>query len=335
MKIAIVNDSLLAVEVLRRVVVTVTGYEVIWTAQNGEEAVNQCLIQRPDLILMDLVMPELDGVEATRQIMQRSPCAILIVTASVDRYASKVFEAMGYGALDAINTPIVGTGTSTEGGRGLLAKIATIAKLIGKSPRQRSRQTAPYQPLVPPLIVIGASTGGPQALVKLLSQFDPPFPAAIMVIQHVDAQFAPGFVTWLAQQIRLPVTLAIADQKLEPGTVTIAGTTDHLVVREHLTLAYTAEPKTSIYRPSVDVFFQSVAKFWTRPGIAVLLTGMGRDGAQGLSQLRTAGWHTIVQDESSCVVYGMPKAAIEIGAAIEVLPIDSIAPACLRYLTVS
>jgi len=335
MRIAIVNDLLIAVEALRRVIMTVPSYEIAWVARDGTEAVAQSIADPPDVILMDLLMPGMDGVEATRRIMLHSPCAILLVTATVSGLGSKVFEAMGYGALDAVNTPVLGLRGETEQGAELLAKITMIGNLIGKSAskkivRTSDRGLAKSPRSQPPLIVIGASTGGPQALKTILSEFPANSAAAIVVIQHVDSQFAPGLVEWMNQQTALDVQLAREGLPLKAGTVQMAGTNDHLILQANLTLTHTPEPRDSFYRPSIDVFFRSVAKHWPETGIAVLLTGMGRDGAKGLLSLRSRGWHTIAQDQASCVVYGMPKAAVELGAAVEVLPISAIGLACMK-----
>ncbi|MBD2339696.1 chemotaxis response regulator protein-glutamate methylesterase [Calothrix sp. FACHB-156] len=323
MRIAIVNDMVMAVEVLRRTIAKIPDYDVAWIAYDGVEAINKCAADTPDLILMDVLMPKMDGVEATKHIMKRSPCAIIMVTASVSRYAGKVFEAMSYGALDAINTP-------TEGSTGLLKKISTIAKLIDKSPRTRI-VNKPNN--LPSLIAIGASTGGPQALTKILSQFPPDFPGAIVVIQHLDAQFTANFAAWLNDQTQLSVQIANPGASVQPGKVLLAGRNHHLVMRPNLTFEYEEEPLDCYYHPSIDVFFKSAAKNWTGNGIGVLLTGMGRDGAQGLKMMRDAGWHTIAQDSKTSIVYGMPKAAAELNAAVEILPVDAIASACNRYLS--
>lgn len=333
MKIAIVNDTLIASEALRRVVMTVPEYKISWIAADGAEAVKMCARDTPDLILMDLIMPVMDGVEATRQIMKQSPCAILLVTSSVTSNAGKVFEAMGYGALDAINTPILGaSGNSQSGGIELLKSISKVAKLIGKTSFTSKLQRATLKCVTPPLLAIGSSTGGPQALATLLSGLPPNFAFPVAIVQHVDAEFAPGLAQWLSQKTNLSVSLAIADRPLEVGKVVIASTNDHLVLQSNLTLKYTKEPLDYPYRPSVDTFFNSVAENWPGKGTAVLLTGMGKDGAKGLKLLRSAGWHTIAQDRETCVVYGMPKAAAELNAAVQILPIEAIAPACVKYL---
>lgn len=323
-RIAIANDMLMAVEALRRIVAKVPDYNLAWVAYDGVEAVSKCAADTPDLILMDVLMPSMNGVEATRQIMSESPCAIVMVTASVNRYAAQVFEAMSYGALDAINIPVLGDGN------GLLNKIATIARLIGKSSHRRL-QAIGYPKSLSPLVVIGASTGGPQALLVILSQFPEDFPGAVVIVQHLDAQFIKGFANWLDEQVALPVKLATPGSLPQPGQVLLAGT-HHLVMRPDLTLAYDKQSLDCFYRPSIDIFFSSLAQHWTGNGVGVLLTGMGRDGAQGLKQLRQAGWHTIAQDRQTCVVYGMPKEASELNAAVEILPVDAIASACIKFL---
>jgi two-component system, chemotaxis family, response regulator WspF len=337
MRIAIVNDTLMATEALRRVLKTMPNYNIAWTARDGAEAIMKCAKDTPDIILMDLIMPVIDGVEATRQIMKASPCAILIVTSTVKGHTSKVFEAMGYGALDVVSTPILGTGGYLEGGASLLAKIAIIGKLIGRStssllplisqPKQRF-----FSKSKPPLVIIGASTGGPQALATILCGLGKNFAAAVVIIQHVDQQFAQGLAEWLNAQTPLPIEVATTGCMIEVGKVWMAGTNDHLVLQPDLRLSYTQQPQDYPYRPSVDVFFKSVAQYWQGKGVAVLLTGMGKDGAQGLGILRSSGWHTIAQAKSSCVIYGMPKAAVELGAAVDILPVEAIASAIFRVL---
>jgi two-component system response regulator WspF len=334
----------LAREALRRVVASSPDHEVAWTASDGDEAIALAREDRPDLILMDLFMAGTDGVEATRRIMGESPCAILVVTATVSGHLSKVYQAMGYGALDAIDTPTLGSRGDVAGAALLLHKIDIINKLIGKpAERPRYRQssaasTSPtsvaprIEPRLEPLVVLGASTGGPAALAGLLSRLPESFATTIIIIQHVDAAFAPGLGQWLSEQSRRPVTMITEGHRPDFGQVLLSGTDDHVLLGEDRRLYYSAEPRTVSYRPSVDVFFGSVARNWRRPGVAALLTGMGRDGAQGLLQLRGLGWRTIAQDESSSVVWGMPKAAVEVGAAEEILPLGRIAEAIARLV---
>jgi len=332
MRIAIVNDLLMAVEALRRAVTSSPEHTVAWIARDGEEAVSKCKKDRPDLILMDLIMPVMNGVEATRQIMHGSPCAILVVTATVEGNVSLVFEAMGHGALDAVNTPVLGTDGSLHGARELLAKIETIGLLIGRKPGPRpagsgapAARKAAEQRMQ--LVVIGASTGGPTALAEILSQIPGDLSAAFVLIQHVDIQFAADFAKWLDGRTHLHVRPAVPGCRPEAGTAWLAATNDHLIMMPDLSLDYSRDPVECFYRPSVDVFFKHAAACWPFTGVATVLTGMGRDGAEGMLLLKKLGWFTIAQDEDTSVVYGMPKAAKEMGAAEAVLPLPRIASA--------
>jgi len=328
MRIGIVNDLPLAAEALRRALLLRPQHQIVWAARNGSEALSFCLRDTPDLVLMDLVMPEMDGVEATRQIMARCPCAILIVTASVNDHAHQVFEAMGAGALDAVDTPALGLGDAKAGAAPLLAKVDLMGRLAAQGLTandfggQRLRPAT--QSASNPLVAIGASAGGPAALAAVLGALPKNFPASIVIIQHVDEQFAASLATWLQQQSPLPVATAREGDSPQPGQVLLAAKNDHLVFTSHQRLGYTEQPKEVFYRPSADVFFQSIVRHWRGDVIGVLLTGMGRDGALGLKALRDAGCHTIAQDQASCAVYGMPKAAAQLKAAVEILPLGQI-----------
>lgn len=339
MRIAIVNDVALAVESMRRVLAGAPQHSVAWTAGDGAEAVARCAIDRPDLILMDLVMPGMDGVEATRRIMAATPCAILVVTATVSGSAGRVFEALGAGALDAVNTPVLSGDGADEGGRMLLAKIDLLGRLTGTAssavPIVRAVTPLGAGPRRPRrlLIAIGSSAGGPGALAEVLRALPQEFPAAVVVVQHLDAQFAAGLADWLGRQTKLPVRLARDGEAPETGTVLLAGRDEHLVLRENLALGYTSQPTDTPYRPSVDVFFNSVAEHWREAAVGVILTGMGRDGARGLKKIRDAGFLTLGQDQASSAVYGMPKAAAELGAVEHVFPLAQIGPALLRLAT--
>jgi two-component system response regulator WspF len=290
-------------------------------------------------------MPGVDGVEATRRIMGESPCAILVVTATVSGNLGQVYQAMGYGALDAIDTPRLGPRGEIGGAAVLLHKIELIGRLVGRSApgcrgeREQRRgpvpsraAAAPVEPSLDPLVVIGASTGGPQALAEILGRLPPRLDAGIVIVQHVDAAFAPGLGRWLAEQARRPVTLIEPGHRPAVGEVLLSVTDDHLVLDTDRRLRYSPEPKSACYRPSVDVFFDSAARNWPRPGVAALLTGMFHDGAQGMLALHRLGWRTIAQDESSSVVWGMPRAAVELGAADEVLHLDRIAEGIARMV---
>jgi two-component system chemotaxis response regulator CheB/two-component system response regulator WspF len=190
--------------------------------------------------------------------------------------------------------------------------------MMADAPRRGSRRGAT-------LVAIGASAGGPAALATMLGGLPKDFPAALVIVQHVDEHMAQGMADWLGQQSPLPVRVAREGDKPMPGEVLLAKTSDHLVMKTSTTVGYTAEPRDYVYRPSVDAFFQSVGRLWPGDAVGVLLTGMGRDGAIGLKLLRDRGCHTIAQDAGSSAVYGMPKAAAAIDAAVEILPMTRIA----------
>jgi two-component system response regulator WspF len=379
MRIGIANDAIIASDVLRRVILRAGAHDVAWIAHDGADAVARCERDKPDLILMDLFMPKLDGIQATKQIMARTPCAIIIATAKVEEHTGKVFEAMGAGALDAVSIPVFTDSERLEDARELLGKIETINRLVGTPAGNKSRRSeaggqkpdfrhltsdlshpsSDLWPRAQNLVVIGSSAGGPAALTTILGALPADFPAAVVIIQHVDKQFAHGLTAWFTSHAKLQVRVAHEGDRLETGNVYIAGQDRHLVMFSPTQLGYASAPVESSYCPSVDVFFRSVAKFWPRCAVAlseggpapvlgsqskdrlscpegfrgwrgkavgVLLTGMGRDGAEGLKALRDAGHHTIAQDKGTSAIYGMPKAAAELAAAKDILALDKIGP---------
>lgn len=330
MRIGIVNDMPMAAEGLRRVIQNSGAHEVVWVAMSGREALEYCTVDRPDLVLMDIIMPEMNGVETTRLIMQTTPCPILIVTSSVNKNSALVFEAMGNGALDAVNTPIL-MGSEADGAQQTLLRKISMLGVLAKS---RVKDDFPIPTAVTEkkmikdrgaLVAIGASSGGPQALAAMLKRLPANFKSSIIIVQHVDSQFSQGLADWLDQQIILPVRLAKEGDRPLAGTVLLAGSNDHLVLTNSGQLQYVEDPKSIPYRPSVDVFWDSLRQHWAGDLTAVLLTGMGRDGAQSMLELRRQGSNTIAQDKESCAVFGMPKAAIALNAAKHICSLEGIA----------
>lgn len=326
MRIGIVNDTVIAVEALRRTLLHAAGHEVAWVARDGIEAVNRCAQDVPDLVLMDLLMPRMDGVEATRQIMARSPCAVVVATASVNRNSSKVFAAMGAGALDALDIPPLQNAHAPAEAAQFLRRIHTIDRLIRSTGVLKRMPEKADISVVPRLIAIGASAGGPAALAAVLGRLPADFPVPIIVVQHVEARFLGTLAATIQRQIKLPVRMAPEGEIPASGVVLLADSQNHLVVNRRNHLRYSDRPHDTAYRPSIDVFFHSLCHRPTLNIIAVLLTGMGRDGADGLRALRNAGHYTIVQDEATSAIFGMPKAALELDAAREVLPLSQIGP---------
>ena len=370
-RIAIVNDLAMAREALRRVVTQIPGVTIAWMANDGAEALERAKADRPDLVLMDLIMPVMDGVESTRLIMRDAPCPIVVVTATVEGNASRVYEAIGAGALDAVDTPRLGS-TGTQGDKALLGKIAAVRKMTSSEFRATAAAPAtagvtavvkpaipgkptggpghhahaPHQPHQPHhphhahdphdpflLVAVGASTGGPQALATFLKSLPPTLPFAVVIVQHMDATFLPGLAQWLTSQTGRPVTLARRGDRPVPGSILVAGEAQQMIMKPGGTLEYVAGDPELIHRPSIDVFFESLAMVRSRTGAAVLLTGMGKDGATGMMALKNSGWRTFAQDRATSVVWGMPGAASQSGAAERTLAIEHIGPAVTAALS--
>ncbi len=307
MRIAVACGSRLRATALRRAVAGISGHGIVWSAQSGAEALRRCGTQRPDLLLLDLEIPAIDGVEVTRRVMEKSPCAIVIVSrgrpdALEPEDVGRVYDAMGFGALDVVAAPSVNSRGEVTGAAALEEKIRTVERLIGGATPPSTDAAASGE--APFLVALGASTGGPQAVADVLGRLPRDLGAALLIVQHIEAAYAPGLASWLQEKTGFPVLFAETGAPPRRGVALLfAGLEDR----------------------AVDLFFTSLSGH-APPGIAVLLTGMGRDGAAGLLELRRVGWSTICQDERTSIVYGMPKAAVEIGAAALVLPLEAIGP---------
>lgn len=330
MKIGIINNKQHARKELIRIVTMIEDSELAWSTSSGKSAIKFCKSVKPDLILMDPLVRDMNGIAVIRQIMAETPCAILIVTGSIDDQSEIVFDAMGAGAIDAVNTPILETQEHDQAEAILQRKIAMIKVLtsdIQSLPIKfmDGKLNPDYAAAENNLVAIGCSSGGPEALAELLNKLPQDYQSPIVIVQHVDAAFAPGLAKWLNVKSALPVKLAKEGDVPTPGTVLLAATNNHLVLSSQGQLSYRHEPADTTYRPSVDIFFQSVAEHWHYSVTAILLSGMGKDGAKGLRELRTKGAYTIAQDKATSAVYGMPKAALELDAAVDILPIDRIA----------
>ncbi|MDF9391372.1 MULTISPECIES: chemotaxis-specific protein-glutamate methyltransferase CheB [Methylococcus] len=337
MRIAIVNADRHAIEILRGVIEREAGLEVCWTALDGNDAVARCAADRPDLILMAMHLPAMDGVEATRCIMATTPCPILVVTATIAGAFTLVYEAIAAGALDAVETPRrMKHGEEVTGTGELLRKIATVGALMAaRSYGASAGKPAFWQPsggASLPVVAIGSSTGGPHALGVVLAGLPADFPAAVLVVQHLDARFAGNLAHWLSRQTPLEVRLLARPERIRPATVFLAAREAHMVLDARLWLHYLEAGDETHHCPSVDRLFESLAVLPGLAGCGVLLTGMGRDGAAGLLALRRAGMMTIAQDENTSVIWGMPGAAVRQQAASAVLPLDRIAPAVVRHI---
>lgn len=337
-KVLIVEDSFVCAEIIKHILESDPQIKVVGQARDGLEATELVPLLRPDIITMDIHMPRMNGFEATEHIMAYNPTPILIVSSSIrDRDTELAFKATQVGALDVIEKPDPAIWESfAQIGNELiqkvkfLSKVRVITHIRGKRSRREPTSaggaTERHATLrvEAGIVVIGASTGGPQALAKVVGALPKDYPLPIVVGQHISDGFLPGFLNWLSTVSRIPVVEARAKEEALPGKVYVSPTSKHLTIVEPGVFELVPPLPGQFYNPSIDLLFSSAANVFRAGTIGVLLTGMGSDGAKGLKKIFDLGGHTIAQDEESCVVFGMPKAAIDLGAAREVLPIEEI-----------
>jgi len=325
-RVLIVDDSPVAREVLKTVLEADAGIRVIGMAGTGHEAVELTGRLRPDIVTMDLVMPGMDGMEATHRIMARYPTPILFLSAFIGREGSySRSDALAAGALDVVQKPstMPDPRWQTEAGS-LVQKVKSLAKVtvvthMHRVSRDERRPSSAARRAATHVVAIGASTGGPKVLDDLLSSLPAGYGPAIVVVQHMADGFLPAMVESLRQRCALTIKVAKTGDRLESGQILFAPASSHLTVFTNGRVQIEDSDPVRGFRPSIDVTFASLARTWGSRASGVLLTGMGTDGAAGLLAIRQAGGTTLVQDEASCVVFGMPRAAIELGAAQHVL----------------
>lgn len=338
-RVVIADDSLVAREMLAQILESVPDIEVVGQARDGAEAVELVERLRPDLVTMDIHMPKLDGLQAIEQIMAYTPTPILVVSSSVHGEGmGRAFDALNLGALEVIKKPEPRDWAELERiGRDvirtvrILANVKVITHIKGRRTPRAVTVPQASGPTKRAIIAIGSSTGGPSALLEVLGRLPQSLPVPIVVAQHIAEGFVPGLVSWLDSGCRIKVVAAQDGQVIEPGVAYFAPTGQNMVV-DGSSVRFQRPAPHQLYIPSADTLFESVARSFGRRAIGILLTGMGADGAEGLKLVRNAGGATIVQDEKTSTVFGMPKAAIEAGAAEQVLPVGSIAEAIERLL---
>jgi two-component system chemotaxis response regulator CheB len=337
-QVLIVEDSAVVRGLLEHIIGLDSRLEVAATAASGEEALQILAGLTPDVIAMDVWLPGMDGLETTRRIMSQLPVPIVVVTTGVSAYGRNfaVAEALQAGALAVLEKPVGTTNADYETlSRRLCTQLVIMSEV--KLVRQRTHPKQGGRTAVGALgdsasfamLGIVCSTGGPPALVKLLGGLGPTFELPILIVQHMAANFLGGFASWLESVCPFPVVIANDGDIPSSHTVHLAPSDRHLSVARGRLRLDQADPVCS-HRPSGTVLFRSMARTLGSNALGVLLTGMGKDGAAGLYDIRRAGGYTIAEDESTCVVYGMPAAAIALGGACETLPLDAIAPRLLE-----
>ncbi|MGQ9834815.1 MAG: chemotaxis protein CheB [Thermoanaerobaculaceae bacterium] len=326
-KVLLVDDSPTVRAVLRRVFAPHPELTVVGEAANGREAIDLLLKFRPDVILMDVEMPVMDGFEAIEQTMRLHPTPILVLTSRTQyNHLATAFEAIRRGALDVLPKP-----EAPEAWAELTERLPKLVRTVAS----RGRPTALYKPSEKPprtqprsidLILVGASTGGPGALRSFLAHLPPALPAPVAVVQHITPGFEDGLARWLADATGRDVQVLKNPEIPPPRVVRLAPAMAHMVVDSSGTLTLDKiTPPSRGHRPSVDVLFQSALAFRPSKTAAILLSGMGDDGAQGLLALRNAGALTAVQDEASSAIFGMPRQALKLGAAEVALSPEALA----------
>lgn len=337
----IVEDSLVVRQLLTHVIGRDPRFVVASAVGSAEEALAEISRVKPDVVSMDIRLPGIDGLEATRRIMSEHPTPIVVIADAVeDRGLSISMNALRAGALSVVEKPV---GVASAAYDRIAETITTQLFIMSSVPVIRRRSfaapipptDAPSPPAEPPArspagrpayVALAASTGGPPALAKVLEALPKDFEPAVFVVQHMGEAFMEGFANWLGGLSPLPVSLAADGAVAEPGRVYVAPGGRHLAVEAGGRMRLLTSAPVASQRPSANVLFASLAQMFGSRTAAVLLTGMGEDGAQGLLELRRAGAWTIAEHQSSAVVYGMPAAAVRLKAAKEVLPLEAIGP---------
>lgn len=333
-RVLVVEDSPLMCKVITNILNPDPQILVAGITHNGKEAVEIVPRLKPDIITMDINMPVMDGFEATKQIMAYNPTPILVISDSVFKMGmDRIFKAISYGALDVLDKSELEIGEDRKSGGVLIEKIKFLSSVkVIHHPLAKLRKETPVLHLETPkkkgpdrIVAIVASTGGPQALLKILKRFPKDFPCGIVIVQHITSGFVEGLVDWLDNECQLKVKVGEDSEEIRPGVAYIAPDRLHMRVEEGGKIALANEPTYEGHRPSGDVLLDSVARVYREGTVGTILTGMGRDGAMGMKAIKQLRGQTIAQDEKSCIVFGMPKVAIDMDVIDTVLPLERIA----------
>lgn len=336
-KVLIVEDSKVIREFIAYILSSDPEIKIIGMVCNGEEALEAVERLKPDVITMDIHMPKMDGLEATRRIMETQPTPIIIVSgSSVAKEVDRTFNALEAGAVAFVPRPrSIGTPEHESMAKELAQTVRLMSevKVIKRWPRYRKQPTVPSVPVVGAgelpahvqVVAIGCSTGGPMVLKTIISRLPDNFPVPVLIVQHISPGFIEGFVQWLTTSSSFPVKVAAYGEYLLPGHAYVAPDGFHMEVdADKRIILNTGEPENGL-RPSISHLLRSVARVFGKHAVGMLLTGMGKDGARELKIMRDKGAVTVVQDEQTSVIYGMPGEAVALGAAMYVLSPEEIA----------
>ncbi len=324
MKLIVAHRERLVREALRRSLAK-GRFDLVAQSADVESLKKECRARSPQLLLVEL---ELLGSKA-ELLPGLLECGAPVIALASTSAAAGAYEAMGHGALGLIEPPALDDNGDIIGAQRLLLRLDRLVGMAGGSPAKNAPATSASSKHAP-ILAIGASTGGPLALAKVLSGLPADFEASVLIVQHIEGEFSGGLAEWLGGQCQLPVALATRGGTPEPGRVYLAGPGGHLVLSPSFQFGLQSAHPDELHSPSINALFLSLAP-QSSPGAAVILTGMGCDGVAGMSELQRRGWYTVAQDEQSSVVYGMPRAALEAGAARQSLALNAIGPALVRH----
>ncbi len=341
-RVLITDDSATSRELLSHILSSASDIQVVGVAINGAEAVRLASALRPNLILMDIHMPVMDGLAATQEIMMHSPTPIVLVSASTMVHETETaMLALRAGALTLLLKPAGPAAPNhAQTSQELINTVRAMAdvKVVRhhysySEPVLRPLKTTPSNRVPVSICAVATSTGGPPALLKLFSALPADFPVPILVVQHIATGFTDGLANWLDSNLALTVKVAEMGERLRPGTICLAREDHHLGVARDGTVLLSRAAAIEGFRPSATFLFRSVAEVYGNRTLALILTGMGRDGVEGLRKVHQSGGTIFAQDEASCVVFGMPGAAVAEDLADQILPLDRMAKALLARTT--
>jgi two-component system chemotaxis response regulator CheB len=334
-RVLVVDDSALMRKLIPQMLAGDASIEVVGTAMDGTFCLKKIEDLEPNVVTLDLEMPGMNGIDTLKEIMRRRPVPVIVFSSHSTEGASITLKALGLGAFDFVAKPKDSMAHMAETARELIAKVKAAAHCKVKPPLISGPILKPEKAPAPAggpskVVGIGVSTGGPQALEYLLAQLPGDFPGVITIVQHMPEGFTEMFAHRLNELCPMQVKEAQSGDVLEPGRILVCPGNRHMKLKRLPVgdiVLLSDEPRVNGHRPSADVLLRSVAEEFKTTGVGVLMTGMGDDGAEGLGAVKKAGGMTIAQSEETCVVYGMPKVAIERGYAVRVIGLDAMAAA--------